>query len=378
MAVNLGFEDLTRALLHLGLDPNQHNAFLDQPLHWAARKNRFGIAQLLLDAAADVNSLNAFGRSPLHRACKDGHEQVALLLLAARANPNTTSVPSRTPEDSSSTPLHSAVSSCSAAIVRALVDAGADANQRDGSDRVPLQHLPVSQTTHDGICSNLLITQALLPLTDMSAIDVTGSNVATHVAFALAHHGDHLFNSHDLPPPSSPRSRECSPPSSPPLSPGVSPPAFCSSSSPPKSAYSPPNSSPLDPTLPLLPPPNACFELFRTLVLDRSHPVDLNMPCNARRDSIMHVCAKHMSEATVQWLVSLGGKTNVANMVGQTADDVLRTAIKHRTKVPSATQQQQHPQRWRSLARFFSSSTQSSSSSSSSSTPKKDKDRDSM
>mmetsp|Transcript_50026 Transcript_50026/g.86025 ORF Transcript_50026/g.86025 Transcript_50026/m.86025 type:complete len:259 (+) Transcript_50026:1-777(+) len=56
------------------------------PLHMAARRNRFAVAQLLLGSGADMNSKKNDGWAPLHLAAANGHEAIVRLLVEAGAD----------------------------------------------------------------------------------------------------------------------------------------------------------------------------------------------------------------------------------------------------------------------------------------------------
>ena len=57
-------------------------------LHWASRKNRPELVQLLIAAEADVNAQNYCGNTPLHIAVEINSMEVVQLLIAAKANIN--------------------------------------------------------------------------------------------------------------------------------------------------------------------------------------------------------------------------------------------------------------------------------------------------
>lgn len=76
------------------------------------------------EAAEDPADINAFGRdgfTPLHLACRFGHEPVALWLIEQGAD-----VTAVAHNPTRSQPIHAAAASGSGAIVRALLEAGAD------------------------------------------------------------------------------------------------------------------------------------------------------------------------------------------------------------------------------------------------------------
>ena len=58
-------------------------------LLWAAYNDDVGTAGLLLKAGADANAVNRYGAAPLAQACESGSAAMVKLLLDAGANPNT-------------------------------------------------------------------------------------------------------------------------------------------------------------------------------------------------------------------------------------------------------------------------------------------------
>jgi ankyrin repeat protein len=303
LAVNYNLIHLTRSLLLLNFDPNIANDCQDRPLHWAARKNRAAIAQLLLQHRADVNVLNSFNRSPLHRACKDGHIDVALMLLEANADPNTAIHASSMPYDSQTSPLHNAVRANCFQLVLSLIQHNADANVLDANNCLPLHHLTVdgSNAQNDYRIASLLLpvtTPAAPPTAPPSTPTTTTAttttktctaspttiNVATHVARVLAHYGDAT-----------------------PLDAAANSSKHCTTTPPATTTLPESNSN-----------SNKPFELFCSLV--SSAAVDLNVACTPCNDTIMHLCAASMSDDTMAWLRSLGGRMDIQNSNGRTPD----------------------------------------------------------
>lgn len=58
---------------------------LKTPLHWAAEKNYYEIAEMLLDAGADLEATTSWGATPFDWAATMGSARVADLLLARGA-----------------------------------------------------------------------------------------------------------------------------------------------------------------------------------------------------------------------------------------------------------------------------------------------------
>jgi ankyrin repeat protein len=88
------------------------------PLLFAARVGDLASATLLVAAGADVNDQPPYGTSATVVAAHSGHREVAVFLLRQGADPNAA--------DAGYTALHSAILHKDAALVRALLDHGAD------------------------------------------------------------------------------------------------------------------------------------------------------------------------------------------------------------------------------------------------------------
>ena len=92
------------------------------PLLFAARVGDLASAKLLVAAGADVNDQPPYGTSATVVAAHSGHRAVAAFLLAQGADPNAA--------DAGYTALHAAILHKDAALVRALLDHGADPEAR--------------------------------------------------------------------------------------------------------------------------------------------------------------------------------------------------------------------------------------------------------
>ena len=90
------------------------------PLLFAARVGDFDAAKLLVAAGADVNDRAPYGTSATVVAAHSGHGDVAAFLLEQGADPNAA--------DAGYTALHAAILHKDAALVRAILDHGADPN----------------------------------------------------------------------------------------------------------------------------------------------------------------------------------------------------------------------------------------------------------
>jgi ankyrin repeat protein len=79
-----------RALLAAGADVRAADADGNTPLHGAAAFDDRAVAEALISAGADVKAADRFGRTPLHRAAECGSAEVVEALLNAGADVNAT------------------------------------------------------------------------------------------------------------------------------------------------------------------------------------------------------------------------------------------------------------------------------------------------
>ena len=130
-AAEQGLLEITRNLLERNADVNSQNNHGSTPLLLASEEGYPDVVQLLLDHKADLNLQDSDGDTPLHCAAIGGQLEVALLLLKLNVEVNSRNV-------KGSTPLHLASSrgswllpEGSAAVVRLLLDYGADVHACD-------------------------------------------------------------------------------------------------------------------------------------------------------------------------------------------------------------------------------------------------------
>lgn len=101
-------------------------------LHYAAARGATGVLSRMLDYGADVDARNAAGRTPLAEAAKRGRLQAVALLLRRGADVNSYDT------QSGFTPLHLAAQYNHPAVIRALLDVGANVNARNQWNQTPL------------------------------------------------------------------------------------------------------------------------------------------------------------------------------------------------------------------------------------------------
>ena len=102
-------------------------------LHYAAVEGRLDDVRRLIDEGADAAAADSALMSPLHMACQQDHVDVAQALLAAGA-------PVDARDSFGNTPLWRAVFAFRGGeptLIRMLLDAGADPDSKNLSDRSP-------------------------------------------------------------------------------------------------------------------------------------------------------------------------------------------------------------------------------------------------
>jgi len=135
-AATAGSLELVRLLLDRGADANALDASKNTPLIWATWHGEPDTCALLLDRGAQIDYMNEQRETALIKAIKGVKYQprcrdVIKVLLARKANPNLAA-------KNTAGPLHEAIDARLEDVVRALLDAGADANQVSFGDRRPL------------------------------------------------------------------------------------------------------------------------------------------------------------------------------------------------------------------------------------------------
>ena len=82
--------ELVRALVEQGVSVNEAQGDGTTALHWAAHRDDLAIVELLIQSEATVNVANDLGATPLHVACQNRGASIIERLLAAGADANAT------------------------------------------------------------------------------------------------------------------------------------------------------------------------------------------------------------------------------------------------------------------------------------------------
>ncbi|MEM8583606.1 MAG: ankyrin repeat domain-containing protein, partial [Bacteroidota bacterium] len=123
MAASEGFPEIMELLLGAGADIDY-----GFPLHEAAEEGQLDIVRLLVEKGVNVNELDDRRLTPLARAASEDNPSVVRYLIGQGAEP----------ELGTHLPLHLAAVDGKVAAIRALLEAGADVNARDGHRRTAL------------------------------------------------------------------------------------------------------------------------------------------------------------------------------------------------------------------------------------------------
>ena len=154
LSVAAGNENLAivKGLLKAGIDP----VYLGTALDTASWKDNLAIVEVLLEADVDLNRWISYGISPLFPAARGAGAAVIKALLKAGADPGVRT--SKTKVHGGATPLHVAAQfNHNPAAIEALVEAGIDPNAGDEHGHTPLQ-----MAIRREVSANLAVIQTLL------------------------------------------------------------------------------------------------------------------------------------------------------------------------------------------------------------------------
>ena len=146
-AIEYGLSDeVIENLLASGSNPNEKVGGMTSghwnytPMHWASRRNKPGIAELLLHHGADVNAGNGINNTPLHIAIYHNNHAMAQWLLENGADPDCKNRSQRFFEgrDGANTPFHYAVYYSDAKMIKILLRNGASKDVKNQKGRTPM------------------------------------------------------------------------------------------------------------------------------------------------------------------------------------------------------------------------------------------------
>jgi ankyrin repeat protein len=126
-----GKVDVLTILLEHNLSPSSQ-VYGSAPIHKAAEKGHANITEILLRYGATVNNVNSKSFTPLQLACMHEHSDVARVLLEEK------SVDLEARDRNGRTALHIAAGTDSYAIIKQLLQKGADVNAQDSDYKTPL------------------------------------------------------------------------------------------------------------------------------------------------------------------------------------------------------------------------------------------------
>ncbi len=152
IAAQKGHNEITKALLNAGANPNLTDFRNQTPLLWAASKNHPQIIQILLEAKADTEIKESkFGQTALMVASIKNHDESLNILLKGGASPDVFA-------NNGVTPLIEAVVTQNFQTVSVLLENGADANLTNKHSVSPL--IFAASKSNSEILKNLIAHNA--------------------------------------------------------------------------------------------------------------------------------------------------------------------------------------------------------------------------
>lgn len=111
IANDLGFREILRLFIEHGADPNNCSAYLESPLHNAAKHGDFEFVKYLVDKSANVNAQNKGQFTPLHYSVRLNNFEITEFLFRNGADP-------KIPHWNGVTPMQSAARICNIKMLR--------------------------------------------------------------------------------------------------------------------------------------------------------------------------------------------------------------------------------------------------------------------
>jgi len=124
-AAERGFTEIVQLLVAKGANVNHHNKYGFTALHAAASNNHADVVKLLLEKGAQVDAQDELGQTPLYFAAERGHLEIVRLLVTKGADVNKLA-------KKGWTPLYAATSGNFVEIVKLLIEHGAQVNIKAG------------------------------------------------------------------------------------------------------------------------------------------------------------------------------------------------------------------------------------------------------
>lgn len=136
IASSAGRENIVCLLLSKNADPNNRTATGHTAIHYAASRNRYKIAEMLVSAQAnlDVQDNTALA-TPLHRAASKGNLKIVKLLLENKCDTNLK-------DSEGNTPLHLACDEERTEVAELLLQFGASLTLTNKDEKTPIELAP--------------------------------------------------------------------------------------------------------------------------------------------------------------------------------------------------------------------------------------------
>jgi len=136
IASSAGRENIVKMLLDKDANPNNLTATGQSALHYAASRNRYRIAELLVASSAELNVQDQTSfATPLHRAASKGNLKIVKLLLENECNPNLKDV-------EGNTPLHLACEEERTEVAEILIQYGSSITLLNKEEKTPIELAP--------------------------------------------------------------------------------------------------------------------------------------------------------------------------------------------------------------------------------------------
>jgi ankyrin repeat protein len=148
--------NLVLLLLKHGAAANSRDEYNNTPLHLAIRRNRFKLAEILLETGADADAENINGQTPSHRLSEsDIMNEGDILNLVLPLLRHGAGANSR--DKDNNTPLHLAIRRNRFKLAEILLEHGADAKAENREIQTPLHILSESDIKDEGEVLNLAL-----------------------------------------------------------------------------------------------------------------------------------------------------------------------------------------------------------------------------